>query len=174
MRKFLALSFLLVSAPAASAAEHGEPAEKPAATAAPNSVEMPSLIAPVVMDGKLAGYFYISSRLTATSASNAIAIREKLAFIQDAFVRDVNARPILVNDPAQLDRAQLGKRMVADAQKILGAGKITGIVFGDGAKDIGVKFSSLRPEMAPAEMPVEELLPAETPKPKSSPAPAHH
>jgi len=54
---------------------------------------MPFLIAPMSKDGKLLGYAYISSKLVASSPGATIAVREKLAFIQDAFVRDVNAKP---------------------------------------------------------------------------------
>lgn len=167
MRKALLLTLCLIAATAASAAEsEGEEGASKAATPG-NNVDMPSLMAPVIVDGKLTGYFYITSRVRASSSSSAIAIREKIAFIQDAFVRDVNAHPVMDKDPANLDRTELGNRLVADARKIVGADKITGITFGDGDKDIGVTFSSLRLDATPSAAPVEEFSPIA----ESEPAP---
>ena len=54
-------------------------------------LEMPFLIAPLNQDGKLVGYAYISSKIVAASLSAAVSVREKTPFLQDAFVRDVNA-----------------------------------------------------------------------------------
>src|SRR5581483_12269726 len=93
MRPFVLalLATLALAAPALAA-----PAPEPKGKGAPGTnVEMPYLMAPINgADGKLAGYAYISSILTATSAQGALAVREKLAFIQDAFVRDVNGASI--------------------------------------------------------------------------------
>jgi hypothetical protein len=163
MRKFVLLTAFLAISPTAFAAEEG--GEKKPAKASENSVEMPALIAPVAVDGRLSGYFYISSRVTATSATNAIAIREKLAFIQDAFVREVNLHPIQVTDAAKLDRAELGKRLMENARKVIGNNSITGIAFGEGPKDPGIKFSPLHPEMAPSEVPMDDMEAEEAPKP---------
>src|SRR5437016_13014557 len=96
------LAALAVPVFAASAAEEkkesgktesGEGAAKkgPAGT----NVDMPYLMAPMTnADGKLSGYAYLSTRLTASSESNALVVRDKLPFIQDAMVRDVNGTAI--------------------------------------------------------------------------------
>jgi hypothetical protein len=161
MRKIILLAtFLAVS----SAAVAAEGVEKKPAKPSENSVEMPSLIAPVVIDGKLSGYFYISSRVTANSATSAIAIREKLAFIQDAFVREVNLHPIQTADAAKLDRAELGRRLIGNARKVMGNSSITGIAFGEGPKDPGIKFAPLNPQMAPSEVSMEDMEAEEAPK----------
>ncbi|MDE1937571.1 MAG: hypothetical protein KGI68_01000 [Alphaproteobacteria bacterium] len=133
-RVFLSLLlFAVVASQAAVAA--------PTADGAPGTnVEMPFLIAPMSQDGRLLGYSYISSKLVASSQSAAIAIRDKLAFIQDAFVRDVNARPIgQSNDPRTVDRVLLNSRLVADAGRIVGAEKVVNMVFVD------IKFAPLHP-----------------------------
>ena len=63
-------------------------------------------------DGKLDGYAYIQPLLTATSDTNALAVNLKLAFIQDAFVRDVNGPSVArAADPASVDQAQLVARL---------------------------------------------------------------
>jgi len=99
---------------------------KSAPTAAPGtSVEMPFLIAPLNKDGNLLGYAYISSKLVASSPGAAIAIREKLAFIQDANVRNVNATPIAKDgDPKSVDKAALCKRLADIAKRIVGNTKV--------------------------------------------------
>ena len=57
------------------------------------NVEMPFLIAPMTVDGKLTGYAYISSKVVTRSRNASLEVRDKIPFIQDAFVRDVNEAP---------------------------------------------------------------------------------
>ncbi|MBI3675267.1 MAG: hypothetical protein HY243_01450 [Proteobacteria bacterium] len=117
---FAALFALLAAAPAA-----GEEKIAPG-----SSVEMPYLIAPVIVNDRLTAYAYVSSKIVATSPANAIEVRAKLAFIQDAFVRDVNARPIgKPDDPATVDTESLKARLLADAKRIVGAAKVLTIEF---------------------------------------------
>jgi hypothetical protein len=123
MRK-LAIAFVLLSLPA-FAADAPKKAEEPG-----THVEMPFLIAPMSEDGKLVGYAYISSKLVSASPSASVEIRDKLAFIQDAFVRDVNAAPIgKTDDPKSVDMALLSQRLVADARRVVGEAKVANIVF---------------------------------------------
>jgi len=115
----------------------------PAAGAKPppgTSVEMPYLMAPMSNDGKLLGYTYISSKLVATSQAAVIAVRDKLAFIQDAYVRDVNAVPIAKSDdPTAPDTALLTARLTAVARSIVGDDKIVTLVI------TSAKFAPLHP-----------------------------
>lgn len=104
------------------------------------TVEMPYLMAPMAQDGKLLGYAYISSKLVCSAPEACIAVRDKLAFIQDAFVRDVNAQPIsLASDPTAVDRDLLNARLTAKAKRIVGDRKVVNMVFLD------IKFAPLRP-----------------------------
>jgi hypothetical protein len=104
------------------------------------SVEMPYLIAPVTVDGKLVAYAYVSSRIIASTPPAAIDVRGHTPFIQDAYVRDVNASSIAdASDPPVVDRAALAKRLLADAKRILGATKVTAVQI------IQVQFAQLRP-----------------------------
>ena len=123
-----ALIFVLAIAPAA-AAEKAAGKEGDKAGAPGTNVDMPFLMAPLTgADGKLSGYAYISSRLTATSDIIANQARDKIAFIQDAFVRDVNAKEIATSgDPLTVNNAALEARLLADARKVVGAGKIVSI-----------------------------------------------
>jgi hypothetical protein len=157
---------LLIAAPAFAAEKAGDPG---------TNVEMPFLIAPMTKDDRLLGYTYISSKLVASSQGAALEIRDKIAFIQDAFVRDVNAAPVsLASDPTAVDVKALSARLVADARKVVGASKVVRIIFGDGDKDPGMQFSPLRPSAAPPAGQAEETpAPAQGPaKPAVSAAPA--
>src|SRR5471032_2125360 len=111
MRRILPVLLLFLAATPAPAAE-------PDPTAgAGTHIEMPFLMAPMNgADGKLAGYAYISSRITANSAVSANEVRDKIAFIQDVFVRDVNGPSIgKPDDPAQVNMQGLQARLLADA-----------------------------------------------------------
>ncbi len=115
----------------AAAAKEGAPG---------TNVEMPFLIAPMSKDGKLLGYMYITSKLVASSQSAAIDVRERLAFIQDAFVRDVNGEPIAKpDDPMAVDAALLNLRLVNDARRVVGNSKVDHMVF------VRMEFAPLHP-----------------------------
>jgi hypothetical protein len=104
------------------------------------SVEMPFLVAPMSKDGDLLGYAYIASKLVCSSPPACIAVREKLAFIQDGFVREVNLKPIsLASDPKEVDKDLLNSRLTAVAKRIVGGDRVRGMLF------MEVKFSPLHP-----------------------------
>jgi hypothetical protein len=128
-------------------------------------VEMPFLIAPMSADGKLSGYAYISSKLVSSSPTASVDIRDKLAFIQDAFVRDVNAAPIaMAKDPESVDKALLATRLVADARRVVGQTKIVGIVFTQ------IQFSPLRPKPTTGDaIPPSERAPQNPPATAAKP-----
>ena len=119
MRRLL-LVLTLVAAPALAAekaddtkAKGGDPG---------TNVAMPFLMAPMNgADGKLTAYAYISTRLTASSPAAVLQVRDKLAFIQDAFVRDVNSVAVAAaGDPNSVDIAAVESRLTADARRIVG------------------------------------------------------
>lgn len=136
MRRILVCLLILTSTIAAwpamaAGAKEGAPG---------TNVEMPFLIAPMSKDGKLLGYTYISSKLVASSQSAAIDVRERLAFIQDAFVRDVNGEPIAKpDDPTAVDAALLNSRLIDDARRIVGNSKVVSMVF------VRMEFAPLHP-----------------------------
>lgn len=86
------------------------------------NVVMPYVIAP--MDdgsGRLTSYAYLLPRLTAASSGDALKVRERLALLQDAFVRDVNRAPVAAaRQPARVDIAATEARFLADARQVMG------------------------------------------------------
>jgi hypothetical protein len=147
MQRLLVLAFIFALAAPVSAAEeaHGKSeshGKEEAKGGEPGTnVDMPFLMAPMTnAEGKLTGYAYISSRLTANSDVSANQVRDKIAFIQDAFVRDVNAKEIAASgDPVTVDNAALQVRLLADARKVVGASKLVSIAI------MQVQISALHP-----------------------------
>ncbi|HKY17833.1 MAG TPA: hypothetical protein VJL82_02780 [Rhizomicrobium sp.] len=148
---------------AAAEGGHGAKKEGEAKKGKPGTnVEMPYLMAPLTnAAGKLTGYAYISTRLTAMSEANALAVRDKLAFIQDTMVRDVNAASVTTpDDPEKVDIAATERRLLADATKVMGAGRVRLITI------CTVHVAELRPAQTPArDVPQEDMIPhGTTPK----------
>lgn len=136
----VALLFALAAGPAAAA--DAKAPDKPATTPG-SSVEMPYLIAPLTVDGTLQGYAYISSKIVGASPAVAIEIRDKVPFIQDAFVRNVNAAGVgKPDDPMTVDNAVLAARLLALARKVMGPGKVVDL------KLLQVQISPLQPKAA--------------------------
>jgi hypothetical protein len=119
-----ALIFAAIAVPAFAAEKEADKAGAPG-----TNIDMPFLMAPMTgEDGKLSGYAYISSRLTATSDASANLVREKIAFIQDVFVRDVNRSEVATSGtPAAIDNVALQARLLTDARGVVGQGKIASI-----------------------------------------------
>lgn len=142
MRPVPTALLLLALAVPAFAADSAEPAKGKPGT----NVEMPYLMAPMNgADGNLDGYAYIQLLLTATSDTDALAVRDKLAFIQDAFVRDVNGPSVAkAADLTSVDQPQLAARLLADAKRIMGAGRVATLSI------VSIQIASLHPSQTPA------------------------
>ena len=112
----------------ALAADGAKTADKPAKPG--TSVDMPILVAPMSVDGRLIAYAYISSTVVTASAAAAIDVRSKTPFIQDAFIRDVNGASIVdPKDTSKVDRPALQARLLEDVRKAVGAGKAVSLQF---------------------------------------------
>ncbi len=149
MRKaaILALLTAALTLPVFAAAEKRRMAKNTAKGGpAGTNVDMPFLMAPLTnAEGKLLGYAYISTRLTAMSDTFALTVREKLPFIQDSMVRDINADSIAAaEDPEQVDIKGLEARLLADARKVIGASKVRVITV------CTVQVAELHPIQTPA------------------------
>ena len=132
----IVLSLIL---PAAAAEEKKGGDAKP--TTPGTNIRMEYLMAPLTnAAGKLIGYAYIVPRLTAAAESLVVPVTAKKPYIQDAFVRDVNTKGVATAaDPQAVDVPALEARLMADAVKVLGPGKIKMITV------CTVNVSELRP-----------------------------
>jgi hypothetical protein len=81
-----------------------------------------------------------------TSRTASLEVRDKIPFIQDTFVRDVNAAPIgKPTDPKTVDNAALIMRLTADVRHIIGVEKIAAVVI------VQIQISSLHPTQTPSQ-----------------------
>ncbi len=151
MKRAILLALGLCCVLPAMAAEKTDEGAKggPAGTNVPMDFVMAPLTAP---GGKLLGYAYITSRLTAASEGMVTGVRDKLPFIQDAFVRDVNARSIAIAaDPQAVDVPGLEARLLADVVKVMGPGKVKTITV------CTVNIAELHPVQTPSPAPLDAL-----------------
>ncbi len=157
------IPLLLLLAVPALAAEHGAAGDSKKGGKPGTNVDMPYLMAPLTdADGKLIGYAYISTRLTAASEGVVVAVREKLPFIQDSFVRNVNAtRVTTADDPQKVDIPAMEARLLADARKVMGANKVKQITV------CTVQIAELRPKQTPALHTPPEKAPTSGEAPKN-------
>lgn len=152
---------ILVTLPALAAEEKKEGAPEGAKGGkAGTNVDMPFLMAPLTdEDGKLTGYAYISSRLTAASEATTLVVREKIPFIQDAMVRDVNGADVTTaEDREQVDIPKLEARLMGDARKVLGAGKVKQITI------CTVQIAELHPVQTQAQVAPKDQKPVDAHK----------
>jgi len=146
MKWFTLAALVLFLAMPAFGAEEGGKGGKPG-----TNVPMDYLMAPLTGPaGKLIGYAYVTSRLTAASEAFVVPVRDKLPFIQDAFVRDVNAKGIATaDDPQAVDVPALEARLMADAVKVMGPGKIKMLTV------CTINISELHPRQTPSPEPAD-------------------
>jgi hypothetical protein len=152
MRRLL-LALALFFAMPAFAAEHGAAPAPPKGAKPGTNVDLEFLMAPLTgANGKLIGYAYINPRLTVVSEGFVTPVRDKVPFIQDAFVRDVNVKSVATaQDPQQVDIAGVEARLLANAVKVMGPGKIKMITI------CTVQIAELRPTQTPSPAPPDAL-----------------
>jgi hypothetical protein len=165
MRVILLLTaslFLAMPAHASGAPEAAESKADPSAGDT-TQVELPMLVAPVTVDGRLYFYAYMRIILKAKDASTADLAREKVPFILDAMLRETHRATITLNgDPQQIDGKGLEKRLFDTANAVIGAGSFESLTFRD-------TIQTDDPNQVPPEPgPVAEAAPA------AAPAAAHH
>jgi len=94
----------------------------------PVDVELPPIIAPMIVAQRLESYAYITVSLTPSSLNSAFLIREKIPFLQDAFLRELNKASIVKTDDAKtVDSAAVKGRLETKMKQILPAGTATAL-----------------------------------------------
>ena len=133
----LLFAMLAGAAPAmAAAAAHGQApaahAPEPGAVVpeGPAEVVLPPIIAPMNVSGRLSGYAYITVAIHPVARDGILLIREKMPFLQDAFLRELNRGSILkVDDPKAVDEAAVNARLTERAKAVLPAGTVKDLAF---------------------------------------------
>ena len=121
-----ALAALLVISPI-ERVRGAEPAPKDQAV---TNVELPAFLAPMLIGNRLEQYAYITVALTPANREKMLAIREKMPFLRDAFLREVNKASIVkADDPKTVDTVALKARLLVRVNQILPKGSVSDLKF---------------------------------------------
>lgn len=121
----LIASTLMTGLSVARAAEHGGGGGESAETA--RSMDAPYIAVPVVRDGVLTNYLFVSVRFDIAPGVDLWQTREQAHFLRDALVRACHARSLADrNDPNALDTARATEVFLATARQVLGERTIRG------------------------------------------------
>lgn len=117
------ISLLALTGPLAAA-------EPQPAVEGPVNVEMPPVMAPMSVAGRLQGYAYFTVSLLPGDRNKLLVVREKMPFLQDAFLRELNGASIVKeSDPAAVDKDALKARLMVRLAQVLPAGTVNDLEF---------------------------------------------
>lgn len=109
---------------AAESPAEGESERAPGTPGVP-TVGMPILIAPVIVNGELDHYVYLTVSLKLNDGNQRTMVSEKIPYLQDAFLREVHGPSIARNnDPSIVDEAALLARLMRVCETVVGAGVV--------------------------------------------------
>ena len=95
-------------------------------SAAPPALSIAGLGLPVIEDGRLRNYVFVSLRLVLGGGKTVEQMRPKEAFFRDALVKAAHRTPFTVpGDWTRLDERALSNALVAAANSISGRGSVT-------------------------------------------------
>ncbi|MSP95010.1 MAG: hypothetical protein EXR00_07025 [Alphaproteobacteria bacterium] len=113
----IAAALALALAPSAYAAEAAEQGIV--------DVGLPALLAPMIVGPRLESYAYIIIVLAPTGANKVLLIREKVPFLRDAFLRELNKGTIVkAADTKAVDAEAIKTRLTARMNQVLPAGTV--------------------------------------------------
>lgn len=114
------------SASASSAAkedsqkESGEPQPGDEGYVPPHSSNMPMMLVPAVVNGRMSHHIFVSYRLVMHNELQVDTVNQKIAWLHDAFLREVyKINPIDPENSDHVDKVLLEKRFKAIANELL-------------------------------------------------------
>jgi hypothetical protein len=122
-RDILALGTLAVAGAAASSAAAAGPTESES-TANP-SLNIAGVGLPIIADGRIRNYVFVTLRLTLGTGQTPEMMRAKEPYFRDALVRQAHRTPfVLADDWTRVDSAAISAWLMRAAPAISGAGSI--------------------------------------------------
>lgn len=119
---FALAAALLAAAPAVAA----DSAAK--ADADDQTVTLSPVALPIVVDGQVVNYVFVTAKVLLTPRADQTVLRDKEPYFRDALVRDAHRTPfVLAHDYNRIDEAKLKGALFRDAVAIAGPGKIMGV-----------------------------------------------
>lgn len=92
------------------------------------TISMPALVTPVVVNGALEHYVFLSLTLELTSDEHKNMMLEKIPYLQDAYLREVHRASVAKdNDPKLLDEEGLKDRLMRVSATVVGPGIVKAI-----------------------------------------------
>lgn len=98
------------------------------APAAGQSLSMPGVGLPVITEGRLRNYVFVSLRLRLGGSATPETMRGKEAYLRDALVRAAHRTPFVVpGDWTRIDAAAVSASLMRSAAAIAGRGAVTSV-----------------------------------------------
>ena len=92
------------------------------------SVKVSPVALPIVVNGHLANYVFVTVKVLLTPGVNALALSDKEPYFRDALVRAAHRTPfVIANDYNRIDEARLRAALYPEAVRIAGPGAVRGI-----------------------------------------------
>ena len=92
------------------------------------TIQMPALVTPVVVNGELQHYVFLSITLELTSDEHKNMMLEKIPYLQDAYLREVHRASVAKhNDPKVIDEEGLKDRLMRVSATVVGPGIVKAI-----------------------------------------------
>ena len=92
------------------------------------SVKLSPVALPIVVDGRLANYVFVTVKIELNAGVNAIAMSDKEPFFRDALVRAAHRTPfVLKDDYNHIDEVKLKAALLPEAARIAGPGAVRAI-----------------------------------------------
>ncbi len=89
------------------------------------AVTLSPVALPIVVDGRIANYIFVTVKIWLTPSADAFALRDKEPYFRDALVRAAHRTPfVLRTDYNKVDEGRLDATLFGAAQAIAGPGKI--------------------------------------------------
>jgi hypothetical protein len=124
MRKPIAAALIVIALAAAGPASAGDE-PRPAKD---ETVMMNPIGLPIVVDGQVVNYIFITLRLRLSKAADPNRVHEMEPFLRDALVRAGGRTPFVRPDNyAALDDSQVRRTIIAAADAVIGRGMVIGV-----------------------------------------------
>lgn len=121
-----AIAMALLASTLLAGLANAQPERDPSADVSSRSMDAPYLAVPVVRDGLLVNYLFVSVRFEISPAVDLWRTREKAQFLRDALVRAVHHTSLAdPNDPNVLDQARAVALFRQTALQVLGQNSVT-------------------------------------------------
>jgi len=120
-RRLIACAFLAAALAARPAAASDKPSGANGGKQVGQYVDLQPMALPVVVDGRLVNYIFVTVRLNLAANADTSRWRAKEPYFRDALVRAAHASPFTVpNEPDKIDAARVSAALMKAATAITG------------------------------------------------------